>query len=77
MVKQSLFLATSNYDELLPRYKNLLSLIHNDTIQRPVLPEGLVEKVSNTFDICGWDKCRVFLVSLGNKKFDYLLKTKK
>merc|ERR1711935_224340 len=63
---QKVIMATNNYDELLPLYNNLLSSFHNcETIPRPSLPEGLIRDISNTFDICGWWKCRAFLVDLG------------
>ena len=61
-----LILATENYDELLPFYNRLLSSLHNDVnIQAPSLPEGLIRDISKAFDICGWWKCRAFLVGLG------------
>ena len=63
---QKVIMATNNYDELLPLYNNLLSSFHNcETMPRPSLPEGLIRDISNTFDICGWWKCRAFLVDLG------------
>ena len=63
---QKLIMATNNYDELLPLYNNLLSSLKNgQDIPRPSLPEGLIRDISNTFDICGWPKCRDFLVDLG------------
>merc|ERR1712156_212381 len=61
-----LILATDDYVELLPHYKSLLGLLHNDVnIQAPSLPEGLIRDMSEAFCICGWWKCRAFLVSLG------------
>ena len=63
---QKVIMATNNYDELLPLYNNLLSSLKNSQdIPRPSLPEGLIRDISNTFDICGWWKCRAFLVDLG------------
>ena len=63
---QKVIVATNNYDELLPLYNNLLSSLKNSQdIPRPSLPEGLIRDISNTFDICGWPKCRDFLVDLG------------
>merc|ERR1712008_73764 len=63
---QKVIMATNNYDELLPLYNNLLSSLKNSQdIPRPSLPEGLIRDISNIFDICGWWKCRAFLVDLG------------
>merc|ERR1711934_473343 len=59
---QKLIMATNDYDELLPLYNNLLSSLKNgQDIPRPSLPKGLIRDISNTFDICGWWKCRAFL----------------
>ena len=63
---KTLILATDDRGELLRKYNDLLSSLHNDVnIQAPSLPEGLIRDISKAFVICGWWKCRAFLVSLG------------
>ena len=64
---KELILTVENYNELLPLYNDLReSLQNNEGVKRPSLPKGLIQKLSESFDLSyKWIDCTNFLTFLG------------
>ena len=63
---KTLLEATEACAELLPMYQNLLESLLNAPdpgaqVERPKLPDGLIQQMCDTFECLDWNECRVFL----------------